>query len=87
LLKVGAIMMKSTTLFALMVTGGLALAALAQPAAEQDKTSALIAELKRQNEQMTAQQAVMDEKIDTVAELVRQARIFAARSGGRGGAR
>ncbi len=80
--------MKSSTLFALIVTGGLAFVALAQPdsGGESAKTSALIAELKRQNEQMTAQQAVMDEKIDRIAELVRQARIFAARSGGRGGA-
>lgn len=80
--------MKSITLFALIVAGGLAFVSWAEPpAAQSNPTTALIAELKRQNEVMTAQQAVMDEKIDRIAEMVRQARIFAARSGGKGGAK
>jgi len=45
---------------------------------------ALVNELTAQNKQLSANQAALDEKIDLIAEDVRQARLFAARAG-RGG--
>lgn len=43
--------------------------------------AALIDQLAEQNKQLAANQAQIDEKIDALAETIRQARIFAARSG------
>jgi len=43
---------------------------------------ALVNELTAQNKQLAANQAAMDSKIAAIEEAIRQARIFAARSGG-----
>ena len=43
---------------------------------------ALINELTAQNKQLTTNQAAMDARIDEITESIRQARLFAARSGG-----
>ena len=48
---------------------------------------ALIDALTEQNKQLAANQAALDAKIDALAETIRQARLFAARSGGKGGAK
>ncbi|MDD5351379.1 MAG: hypothetical protein PHQ12_14300, partial [Chthoniobacteraceae bacterium] len=58
----------------------------AAPAAEgaSAQGAALINELTAQNKQLAANQAAMEEKIDALAETIRQARIFAARGGGAG---
>jgi hypothetical protein len=44
---------------------------------------ALIDQLSEQNKELTVNQAKIDEQIDDLAETLRQARIFAARAGGR----
>ena len=44
----------------------------------------LVDELTEQNKQLVANQAAMEAKIDTIAESVRQARLFAARGAGKG---
>lgn len=56
----------------------------APPAEISPEISVLIDQLTEQNKQLTANQAAMDAKIDALAETIRQARIFAARAGGRG---
>jgi len=43
---------------------------------------ALVDALTAQNKQLTANQAAMDEKIDALAETIRQARLFSKRGGG-----
>lgn len=88
--------MQTKTLYVLAVAGGAAFFALAAPqplsgqsvpaatpAAEaaSAQTAALIAELTIQNQQLAANQTAIDEKIDALAETIRQARIFAARGG------
>ena len=45
---------------------------------------ALIQELTSQNKQLVANQAAMDERIDAIAEAVRQARLMTARAAGKG---
>lgn len=89
--------MKPRTLYALIVTAGLALVAWAGPSATaapevaavevSPKVATLISELTRQNKLLTENQAQMDEKLDRITEMVRQARIYSARSGGKGGAK
>ena len=54
------------------------------PAEMSPQVVALVNELTAQNKQLSANQAALDEKIDLIAEDVRQARLFAARAG-RGG--
>ena len=92
--------MQTKTLYVLAVAGGAAFFALAapQPLPGQNapvapapavegisaQSAALINELTAQNQKLAANQAAMEEKIDALAETVRQARIFAARGGGAG---
>lgn len=74
-----------------LLAGAAALLALAAPqsisgqdAAEADvppPVAALIDQLAAQNKQLAANQAAIDAKIDALTETIRQARIFAARSG------
>ena len=49
------------------------------------QAEALIRDLKAQSQQMAANQAAMDAKLDKIAENLRQARIYASRLGGKGG--
>jgi outer membrane murein-binding lipoprotein Lpp len=60
--------------------------AAVRPAAKPEASPqvlALIDQLSEQNKELTANQAKIDEQIDDLAETLRQARIFAARAGGR----
>jgi len=89
--------MQTKTLYFLAVAGGAAFFALAapRPLSGQDAVSSavevspqvasLIGELTAQNKQLAANQAAMEEKIDALGETIRQARIFAARGGNKGG--
>jgi len=49
------------------------------------QAAAMIKELKEQNAQLVAQQAAIEAQIEEIGEAIRQARILAARSGGKGG--
>ena len=87
--------MKTRSLYLLAVAAGVALLALAAPQpisgqnTPQAETSAemspqvvaLLNELTAQNKQFAANQAAMDEKVDALAETIRQARLFATRGG------
>lgn len=48
------------------------------------QAAAMIKELKEQNAQLAAQQAALEAQVAELGETVRQARIMAARGGGRG---
>ena len=48
------------------------------------QATAMIKELKEQNTQLAARQAAMEAQIEELGETVRQARIMAARGGGKG---
>ena len=83
--------MKTHSFYLLAVAGVFALAALrplsGQSPAQADaecspQVVALVKELTAQNKQLAANQAAMDAKIATLEESIRQARIYAARSGG-----
>jgi len=89
-------MMKTRSLSLLAAAGALALFALAAPEPISGQNSpvspdseahvkGLIAELTAQNAQLAKNQEELDAKIELISEAVRQARIFAARSG-KGGA-
>lgn len=85
--------MKTRSLSLLAVVGGVILCTLAPISGQnapvdpqQAQMDALIASLTVQNQQLTVNQAALDEKIDALAETIRQARLFASR-GGRGGAK
>ena len=93
--------MQTKTLYFLAVAGCAAFFALAvpQPLSGQNsqlpaapamevspQVAALIDELTAQNKQLVANQAAMEEKINALAETIRQARLFAARGGNKGGA-
>ena len=87
--------MHTRSLYLLAAAAGVALFALAAPqptsgqSAPVDDVSpqlaALITEVSQQSKQLTENQAQIDAKLDRIAELVHQARLFAARSGGKGG--
>ena len=89
--------MKTRSLYLLAAAGALALFALAAPEPTSGQNlpvtpaaanthsnmqlEALIEAVAAQNAQLAKNQAEMDAKIDRISELVRQARIFAARGG------
>ena len=88
--------MNTRSMFFLVVCGGLALSTLLlpsslpgqntgstpEPASElSPQLTALINDLSAQQTQLTANQAQIDQKLDQLAETIRQARIFAARGG------
>ena len=85
--------MKTHTFF--LAAGAVGLLALASPISGQNaarpaapaeispEVSALIDQLTEQNKQLSANQAAMEAKIDELTETLRQARIFAARAGGK----
>ena len=85
--------MKTHTFF--LVAGAVGLLALAAPISGQNavrlaapaevspEITALIDQLTEQNKQLTANQAAMETKIDELTETIRQARILAARAGGK----
>ena len=88
--------MKTRSLYLLAAIGGAALVILAspQPTSGQNpqaeispQMAALIAEVTAQSKQLAANQAEIDARLDQLGETVRQARLFAARGGGRGGAK
>lgn len=86
--------MKTHTFF--LMAGAVILLAMVAPISGQNavrlvpqaevspEISALIDQLTEQNKQLTANQEAMDAKIDELTETIRQARIFAARAGGKG---
>ena len=83
--------MKTHSIYLLAAAGVFALAASqplsGQSPAQADAESspqvvALVKELTAQNQQLVANQAAMDAKIAAIEESIRQARIYAARSGG-----
>jgi len=51
------------------------------------RLAALIDEINAQTRELTANQAKIDAKVDQLAETIRQARLFAARSGSKGGSK
>jgi hypothetical protein len=88
--------MKTRSLYLVAAAGALALFALVAPeptsgqnlpansgaaAAADARLEALIEAVAAQNAQLAKNQAEMDAKIDRISELVRQARIYAARGG------
>lgn len=94
--------MKTRSLYLLAAAGGTALFALAVPQPTSGQTApasparsaqtspqlmALVNEVNAQSRQLAENQAKIDEKLDKIAEAVRQARLFAARTGPKGGAK
>ena len=81
--------MKTPWLYLLLVSAGVALFTLAPvsgqnaPAEVSPQMEALVAELTAQNKQLTANQAALEEKLDALAETIRQARLFVARAAGK----
>ena len=56
----------------------------AQAPGEQQQIAQLIAEIAQQQTQIVANQKLIDEKVATIAEHLRLAKIFVSRSGGTG---
>jgi len=90
--------MKTRSIYLLAVAGGVVLLALAvpRPISGQSPASpvrgdaefspqvvALVKQLTEQNKQLVANQAAIDAKLADIEESIRQARIYAARSGGK----
>jgi len=81
--------MKTRSLYALWAAGGAVLLALAAPRSTpaqnppelSPQAAALINDLAVQARQLTENQALIDAKVNKIAEAVRQARLYAARAG------
>ncbi|MDQ6809053.1 MAG: hypothetical protein M3Z64_06460 [Verrucomicrobiota bacterium] len=74
-------MTRSTTFAAVLLAGLMATASAAAPATSPSEQQAvlLIKEIQTQQAAITENQAKIDAKIATIAEAIRQARIFASR--------
>jgi hypothetical protein len=82
--------MKTRPLYLLAIAGVLVWLGLAAPQSTSGQSPAdfspqvvaLVNQLTAQNKQLVANQAAMDAQIAAIEESIRQARIYAARSGG-----